>query len=399
MKNPFIFFRLAERNVKLNFLRSLLATMGIVIGVIAITSMGMLGANMQLSVTASLADSANTIIVSPTSGARGFEAVSGPSNNFLTDNQVRMITQLAGQNTVVPLYLGSDKIEVGSTTGRASIIGIDPAKIPLFVDLADGSNLRSGSTNEALVGATIASDNNLIIGSRIKIGDDTKGPVQTVRVVGILGQSGTSIALNPDRAIIVPDKWYASVYNTTGEYDQVDILVNSIEDITPIENAIDKQFNKKEDTVRITDSGQLLTRISSTLDQIGTFILLLGGISLIVAAVSIFNVMMMSVKDRIGEIGVLRSIGTTRGEVRRIFIYEALVLGSVGGLIGGLLSFVGGYLAVGLMLGSTDYFFSPASLIYIPYGMGIGIVVCLLSGLYPAWKAANLNPIDALHED
>lgn len=399
MKNPFIFFRLAERNVKLNLLRSLLATLGIVIGVVAITSMGMLGANMQLSVTANLANSANSVIVSPSSGSRGFEPVSGPSNTFLSENQVREITQIAGQNTVVPLYMGSDQIEVGSTKGRASVIGIETNRIPLFVDVADGSNLRSGSTNEALVGATIASDNNLIVGSRIKIGDDTKGPVQTVRVVGILSEKGMSMDLNPDRAIIVSDKWYASVYNASGEYNQVDILVNSIDDITPLEKAIDKKFNKKVDTVRITDSGQLLSRISSTLSQISTFITLLGGIALIVAAVSIFNVMMMSVKDRIGEIGILRSIGTTRGEVRRIFIYEALVLGSAGGLIGGLLSFVGGYLAVGLMLGSTDYFFTPASLIYIPYGMGIGIVVCLLSGLYPAWKAANLNPIDALHED
>ncbi len=109
--------------------------------------------------------------------------------------------------------------------------------------------------------------------------------------------------------------------------------------------------------------------------------------------------MMMSVKDRIGEIGILRNIGTTRNEVLRIFIYGALFLGCVGAVTGGLFSFIGGYLAVGMMIGSTDYYFSPQSLIYVSYGMIIGLGVCLLSGVYPVWKAANINPIESLHED
>ena len=128
------------------------------------------------------------------------------------------------------------------------------------------------------------------------------------------------------------------------------------------------------------------------------FILLLGGISLLVASVSIFNVMMMSVKDRINEIGVLRSIGTTKAEIRKMFIYESFIIGSIGAVIGGLISFIGGYLLVRL-IGTSNYFFTPASILYVPYGMAIGIGVCLLSGLYPASKAANLNPIEALRHD
>jgi len=76
----------------------------------------------------------------------------------------------------------------------------------------------------------------------------------------------------------------------------------------------------------------------------------------------------------------------------RIFLYEALVLGLIGAGIGGVLSFGGAFLAVSVMLQSTTYLFVPSSLVYILYGMLFGIGTSLLSGLYPAWRAANLNP-------
>jgi putative ABC transport system permease protein len=129
------------------------------------------------------------------------------------------------------------------------------------------------------------------------------------------------------------------------------------------------------------------------------FILAIGGISLLVAAVSIFNVMMMSVNERVQEIGILLSIGTESGEVRKMFVYEALILGILGAGIGGVMSLVIGYSVVSAMMGTTEFFFLPDSLIYIPEGMLIGMVVCVISGLYPAWRASNMDPIDALRSE
>jgi putative ABC transport system permease protein len=399
-KRKNVFFQLASRNVRLNLSRSLLAALGIIIGVVAITTMGILGANIQLAVSSNLSSNANSIIITPDAGrSGGFGPPSGGTTSLLiTDNQVREIEQAAGHNVVVPIHSGSDLIQVGTKDKkRVSIYGLPPDKVTNFVEIAEGSTLR-GASSGVLVGSTLARDEGITVGTRIKIGDESTGTNEVVRVVGILKPKGFGIDLMPDNAIIAADQWYTSVYGNEGEYPQVDVLIQSIKDIPAIKDAIDKKMNKKVKVVSITDSGALLETINATIGQIGTFIILLGGISLLVASVSIFNVMMMSVKDRVNEIGVLRSIGTTKGEIRKMFIYEAFIIGSIGAGIGGLMSFIGGYLLVRL-IGTANYFFTPASIIYVPYGMAIGISVCLLSGLYPAAKAANLNPIEALRSE
>ena len=109
--------------------------------------------------------------------------------------------------------------------------------------------------------------------------------------------------------------------------------------------------------------------------------------------------MMMSVSERVQEIGILLSIGTEKGEIRRMFLYEAFILGMIGAVIGGIMSIVIGYSVVSAMIGNTSYFFLPESIVYIPAGMLIGMIVCIVSGLYPAWRASNMDPIDALRNE
>jgi putative ABC transport system permease protein len=82
-----------------------------------------------------------------------------------------------------------------------------------------------------------------------------------------------------------------------------------------------------------------------------------------------------------------------------MFLYEAFILGLIGAVVGGVMSLVIGYSVVGAMIGNTSYFFMPESILYVPYGMVIGIAVCIVSGLYPAWKASNMDPIEALRAE
>jgi len=394
-----IFFDLSVRSVRLNFLRSLLASIGIVIGVVAISSMGMLGANLQLSVKSQLSSNVNTVIVTSdvvrTTSASGVPvSAEGIDKTTLGD-----IRNAAGQNDVIPIHRSSTQFTIGSTDGRGGIYGLDPNDVTKFLTIESGTNVRGES--DALVGSSIASSFNMNVGSRIKIGQNCASVSRPVlRVAGILAARGFATdGVNTDNAIVVPDKWFTDHYGNKDVYDQVNVIVQDIDQINQTENAIDVKVNRRTDVIRITDARSRLTSISQTLGTITMFILSIGAISLVVAAVSIFNVMMMSVKERVQEIGILLSIGTEQGEVRRMFLYEALILGIIGAGVGGLTSFIIGYSVVGAIIGNTSFFFMPDSLLYIPYGMIIGMCVCVASGVYPAWKASNLDPIDALRNE
>ena len=394
-----IFFDLSVRSVRLNFLRSILASIGIVIGVVAISSMGMLGTNMQLSVKQQLSSNVNTIMISSDVVRTTSTAGTPTTSQGIDKSTLNDIRNSAGQNDVIPIHRTNTQFTIGSTDGRGSIIGLDPNDITKFLTIEEGSNIKGGS--DALVGPNIATNFNMNIGSRIKIGQDNVSIIRpTVRVAGILAARGfTSDGVNTDNAIIVPDTWYTDHYGDKDLYGQVNVILKNIDTINQTEAAIDDKVNRRTDVIRISDASSRLSSISSTLGTITTFILAIGSISLVVAAVSIFNVMMMSVNERVQEIGILLSIGTEKGEVRRMFLYEAFILGIIGAGVGGICSLVIGYSVVSAMIGNTAYFFLPESIIYVPYGMIIGVVVCVLSGLYPAWRASNMDPIEALRAE
>jgi putative ABC transport system permease protein len=109
--------------------------------------------------------------------------------------------------------------------------------------------------------------------------------------------------------------------------------------------------------------------------------------------------MMMSVTERVREIGIMRSLGTQKGEILKMFIYEAALLGIVGATVGAIFSFGIGYAVVVSLLSSASHFFEAGSLIYLPAAMLVGTAICIVSGLYPAWRASNLDPIEALRAE
>ena len=399
-----IFFNLSVRSVRLNFMRSILASIGIVIGVVAISSMGMLGTNMQLQVKDQLSSGADTIVISADAirmGPTGSSSSSASSATGITKTQLNKIKLAAGTtNKLVPVYSTNTQFTLAATPGRSTVYGLNPDDITKFLTISNGTNIAG--INDAIVGSTFATNFNLKIGNRIRIGKETDASRPVLRIVGILAPRGmSSDNVNTDNAIIVSDDWYTNQYGGKDIYRQVNVIVKDINTIPDVKTAIDTKLNtdKKTPVVRISDASSRLSGITSSLSSITTFILAIGGISLLVAATSIFNVMMMSVNERIQEIGILLSIGTEKGEVRRMFLYEAVILGILGAGIGGIGSLIIGYSVVSYMIGTTKYFFLPESIMYIPMGMAIGLMVCILSGLYPAWKASNMDPIDALRSE
>ena len=137
-----IFFDLSVRSVRLNFLRSLLASIGIVIGVVAISSMGMLGTNMQLSVKSQLSSDVNTVMISSDTVRTTTTAGVPSTQNGIDKSQLNDIKNSAGPNEVVPIHRTSTQFTIGSTNGRGGIYGLDPNDVTKFLKVETGDNIK-----------------------------------------------------------------------------------------------------------------------------------------------------------------------------------------------------------------------------------------------------------------
>jgi putative ABC transport system permease protein len=395
-----IFWEIAKRNIRIHLLRSSLAMLGIVIGVVAIASMGILGNSLVLSVSDSLKTVGDSVIVTPHVGGGamgGFSGgVGGSSSLKITEQNFQQIKRVSAPNVAIPVLQTSDrmKLGVGSEDIVAVIYGLNPDDVPDLLKLKEGGYSRGDSG--CLVGSTFAEDHNVKVGSRIAIGTD--GDKGTLRVTGIIEERGMAFDVSTDSAIVVTKNWFDQTYNRD-DYDKVVVKVKNLDDLPAVKTAIENQLNKRDKIVDVVDTRKTMETIFQAFGQITLFVSAIGGISMVVAGVSILNIMMMSVTERIKEIGIMRSIGAQRKEVMSMFLYEALILGVVGSLIGGIMSLLGGYVISSVLIQTTKYLFVPSSLIHIVYGMSFGIVVSLICGIYPAWRAAQLNPIDALRHE
>ena len=355
-----IFWEISKRNIRIHMLRSSLAMLGIIIGVVAIGAMGILGNSMTQEISSSLSSVGDSVIVTPYSGGGGGGMGGGggasSANLMLTDQNYQQIKRTVAPNVAIPVHSTSEhmKVGVGSDDIVATIYGL-----PTNDESDLLPNLQAGGYNNAnsgcLVGSTFASDHNIKVGSRISIGTD--GEYGTLRVTGIIAERGMSFDISTDSAIVVTQDWFENTYNDKDQYSEVVVKVTS-SDTASVKTIIEKQLNRntREKTVSVTDSKATLATIYSTFSTVTTFVTAIGGISMLVAGVSIFNIMMMSVNERIKEIGIMRSIGTQKKEVMSMFIYEAAIIGVVGSLIGGLLCLLAGYVISALMLGTTSTF-------------------------------------------
>ncbi|MDD3856626.1 MAG: ABC transporter permease [Methanoculleus sp.] len=393
-----IFIELAVRNLRRHRVRSFLATVGIVIGVVAIASLGIMGSSLSTLVGGMVSDVSDTVLVTPHLAASSGDPFD-PRNTLtarLSERNVELIEKAAGQHRVVPMIVASDRLRVRDTSGYATIYAMPAADIPFLLEREAGL-YPQGRSSGVMVGSLLADEFDLHPGSRIEVGDES------VRVMGVAAERGMGIDINPDYAIIVTEDWYTERHGDQ-DYSRVVVKVSDLSAIEDVKAAIDQQINRRKEVVDILDSREILEIYYETIDAMNVFLLGIGGVSLLVASVSILNVMVISVTERTAEIGLMRSIGALRGEILRMFLYESLILGVTGSIIGGIASTaVAFYASASVADLFADFAVSgdvgiPISVVigYVAFAMAFGIGTSVLAGFYPSWKAAQLNPIEAL---
>lgn len=387
MKNPMkaikqpgnIYVQLAKRNLERRVVRTILAAVGIIIGVFAISSMGILGNCLKVSVSNSLEDYSNEIIVYPAGGETG-----------ITENQVRQIDKISGIENIVPIYSSGTKIKYKDKSTAGIIYGIENEDLISLVEINDGKMLKSSST-DCVIGPNVADSLDIRIGGKVTL-ENTKS-----KVIGVLNEKSKSFNIMPGGSIFVNPEVYKKIFVEEGdEYDSVLIKVKNVDDVDTVVNSVNKTLNKKEEKVFISSVKSMLSAFENVTKYISLFLMGIGSISLVVASVSILNVMLMSVTERTKEIGIMKAVGASRNDIMKMFLFESLILGILASFIGGLLSLIIVFAIIGLMLKDVSVLLDRDVFLYIITGIVFGIITSLAGGVYPALKASKMRPIESL---
>jgi putative ABC transport system permease protein len=365
---------MAARNLRRNRVRTALAVLGVCIGVLAVAALGIFGNVLALGAADAIGDIGTQIVVSPNADA-GVQS--------LSDADVADIRRAAGGSVVVPLYSDNAIVSGQSDQQFATVYGVEePA---LAFEAAEG-RLPERHRQGAIVGAGVAED--LAIGA----GDTIGIAGRQVRVVAILAESETFSPVAPDNAVFLPE----SAFSTDG-YAQVLVVAESGEAARTVADDIREAVNAREERVDLFELAAIVDEVNNFFSLLSTFLLGLGAISLVVAGVSILNVMLMSTVERRQEIGVMRAVGVTRRDVLRVLLAEAGLIGAAGAAAGTLLTVL---LVAGLVAFTPEVdaalALDPTNGYYLLLALGFGVGVGLVSGAYPAWKAANERPVEAL---
>jgi len=369
---------MAWRNLGRNHVRTGLAALGIVIGVVAIASLGIAGVAIQQQATADLGGLADEVTVS---------AGQASTEDGVTDDQVAEIESIVTDARVVPQK--TNETEISSREGDAyvSVTGVTEASA--LYDVSSGEapdRLQSG----ALITNSTAQELGL------ELGDPVTYNGQIYRIRGFIAADDGFGPGGGRGELVIP----LSGLREQQYYDTVTVVAEDGDAATAIAARLDEHFNtdgrETEEELRIRSFGGAQENINSFMNTLQLALLGIGSISLIVASVAILNVMLMSTIERRGEIGVLRAVGIRRGEVLRMILTEAAFLGVLGGLLGALGSLAVGLVIFGVLTGNPMAAFGWESSRYLLYGFAFAVVTSLLSGVYPAWKAANDRPVEAL---
>ncbi|MCW4051025.1 MAG: ABC transporter permease [Candidatus Bathyarchaeota archaeon] len=379
--------------------RFVLNLIGILIGCAAVTGLIAITQGMSNEISDQLGSlGANTITVSPWGGGNRMGPPQGAAAS-LDWRDVEVIEKLPDVELVAPTVSGgSVTYSLKGDSFYVSVTGVTETyfEINEGTDFLDGRPIIRSDNAVVVVGYNIAFPDDdgkqyVDVGDRLKVTADIDGEEKelTVRVVGILDETGGAMS-NVDNGFFIPLKTCEQFFETDGEYDSIQVLVDDTDAVEPLAEMISEEI----DGVRVMTAASTMEMVSSV---IGTIEAVLGGvaaISLLVAGIGIINTMTVSVMERTREIGTMKAIGAKSKDILTLFMTEAALTGVVGGVLG-----VGFGFILSAVVGQYVGIASAPTVMLGFLVVGFAVVTCVLSGLYPAWRASNLNPVEALRHE
>lgn len=375
--------------------KSLLALVGIVIGTAAVIAMLHVGHNARGAALSQFKTLGTDLVMMQPQ----------PSGDQLKP-QVSVADVLSLPEQKIGLSAASAMIQIGGnvragrTELQATVVAATDGIYALGKARIGHGRLTSnydGFTPFAVLGSEIAANIQASSGIPVAIGDRITFGRQVLMVIGVLKDTPANFILNIEfnRSIIVP---FATARRFT-EYPAISNIAGRLSpgaDDVKVAESVRDYFGARmaSGTMQVTTAREMIASISEQMKIYATLILGVGTVSLVVGGVGIMNVMLMSVMERRQEIGLRLALGARRRDIRLMFLCETLILAMIGSVIGTGL----GYLAGWIFADSSGWQFEPAPLA-LPLGAGMALMVGLFFGIYPANRAAHLDPVAALRSE
>ena len=397
-----------------NKLRSALTILGIVIGVGAVIALTSIGRGVEVSITAQIESvGTNLIFVSPGRLQEGGAFTMVGSATSLTIADAEAIAQAPSVVGVSPILEDRAQIVYLSQNTNSSLLGVTPSYLEVNnFELADGefiseANVTARST-VAVLGSSVA--DTLFGGEAGAVGQNIRINGQPYRVIGVLAsKGGTGFGSQDDRVLLplttvqtrLTGPRFIGGSNSISVIDvqvtSADLVSQATEDISAILRERHNVVEGDEDFI-IQSQEDILDASTEISDTLTLFLGGIAAISLVVGGIGIMNIMLVAVTERTREIGIRKAVGARRQDILIQFLLESATLSLMGGLIGIVVGWLTSRLIGGIQLGASGV--DPVVgldtvLMATLFSMAVG----LFFGVYPATRAARLNPIEALRHE
>ena len=396
-------FQMALTSLYANKMRSLLTMLGIIIGVGAVIALVSVGMGVRSNVTSSIASlGSNMLIVSPGSSNRGgVRGAAGSMQTLKYDDAKAIKDKIKNIDFVSPSVSSSYQIVYGNNNWNTSVQGVTPEFMSIrSLTIGYGSFISNDDMNKrnrvAVIGTTVASN---LFAKDNPVGKNIRINNQPYKVIGLLESKGqSSVGQDQDDVIYIPLTTAQERMLGITYVQSINVQVSSQEKMEQVQAEIENLLRSrhhilagKDDDFHVRNLTSLMETVSQSTSMLTMLLGAIAGISLIVGGIGIMNIMMVSVTERTREIGIRKALGATFMNIMTQFLIESMVIGIIGGLIGIAVGCIASQIIAQVGNFTTVITLTPIIISFL-FAVGIG----LFFGIYPARKAAKLDPIEAL---